>query len=110
MGYERLLPVPLATLASEAMLEFLLRDPVINRGVRRLLTVGPFDPAAREYLQRHANQPVSFADKLPAAGGLDDTLVFVSDRNHDTAATDAAFATGRLNILRERDLAARFSL
>ena len=33
MGYESLLPVPMATLASEAMLEFLLHDPVINRGV-----------------------------------------------------------------------------
>ena len=110
MGYERLLPVPLATLASEAMLEFLLRDPVINRGVKRLLTVGPFEPAAREYLRRHAEHPVSFADSLPAAGALDDTLVFVSDRTRDAEKTDAAFAAGRLNILRERDLAARFSL
>jgi len=110
MGYERLLPVPLATLASEAMLEFLLRDPVINRGVKRLLTVGPFDPAAREYLSRHARHPVGFADTLPAASGLDDTLVFVSDRNRDEENIDAAFAAGRLNIVRERDLTARFSL
>jgi hypothetical protein len=110
MGYERLLPVPLATLASEAMLEFLLKDPVINRGVKRLLTVGPFEPAAREYLRRHASHPVSFADALPAAASLDDTLVFVSDRSEDADLTDAAFAAGRLNIVRERDLAARFSL
>jgi len=110
MGYERLLPVPLATLASEAMLEFLLRDPVINRGVKRLLTIGPFEPAAREYLRRHAKHPVSFADTLPAGNDLDDTLVFVSDRNHDEKNTDAAFSAGRLNIVRERDLAARFSL
>jgi hypothetical protein len=27
--------VPLATIASEAMIEFLLHDPVINRGVDR---------------------------------------------------------------------------
>jgi hypothetical protein len=46
IGYETLLPVPLATLASEAMLEFLLQDPVINRGVDRLVTVGPFDAGA----------------------------------------------------------------
>jgi len=104
------LPVPLATLASEAMLEFLLRDPVINRGVKRLLTIGPFEPAAREYLRRHAKHPVSFADTLPAGNDLDDTLVFVSDRNHDEKNTDAAFSAGRLNIVRERDLAARFSL
>lgn len=110
MGYERLLPVPLATLASEAMLEFLLKDPVINRGVKRLLTIGPFEPAAREYLRRHAAHPVSFADALPAPASLDDTLVFVSDRSEDADRTDAAFAAGRLNIVRERDLAARFSL
>jgi poly(ribitol-phosphate) beta-N-acetylglucosaminyltransferase len=110
MGYERLLPVPLATLASEAMLDFLLCDPVINRGVKRLLTVGPFEPGAREYLRRHAKHPVSFADTLPAASGLHNTLVFVSDRNRDADKIDAAFSAGRLNIVRERDLAARFSL
>jgi hypothetical protein len=102
--------VPLATLASEAMLEFLLKDPVINRGVKRLLTIGPFEPAAREYLRRHARHPVSFADALPAAASLDDTLVFVSDRTDDADRTDAAFEAGRLNIVRERDLTARFSL
>ena len=110
MGYENLLPVPLATLASEAMLEFLLQDPVINRGVKRLLTVGPFEPGARDYLRRHARHPVSFADTLPPPAGLADTLVFVSDRNDDAAVTDRVFEQGHINMVRERDLAARFSL
>ena len=110
MGYESLLPVPLATLASEAMLEFLLKDPVINRGVERMLTVGPFDTGARDYLRRNAPHPISFVDTLPSPTGLAKTLVFVSDRNHDAAVTDTLFAQGQLNMVRERDLVARFNL
>jgi poly(ribitol-phosphate) beta-N-acetylglucosaminyltransferase len=110
MGYENLLPVPLATLASEAMVEFLLKDPVINRGVDRLITVGPFDPQVRDYLRRSARHPVSFHDALPSPTGLANTLVFVSDRNTDAAATDMLFEQGSLNIVRERDLLARFNL
>ena len=110
MGYESLLPVPLAKLASQAMLEFLLQDPVINRGVERLVTVGRFDAGALDYLQRHARHPVSFVDTLPAADGLAGTLLFVSDTNDDAAATDSAFAQGHLNMVRERDLVARFQL
>jgi poly(ribitol-phosphate) beta-N-acetylglucosaminyltransferase len=110
MGYENLLPVPLATLASEAMIEFLLKDPVINRGVDRLITVGPFDPQVRAYLRRTARHPVSFHDALPSPTGLANTLVFVSDRNTDARTTDTLFEQGRLNIVRERDLLARFSL
>ena len=110
MGYEQLLPVPLATLAAEAMLEFLLRDPVINRGVDKLITVGPFAAADREYLRRHSPRPVSFVDVLPPPTRLARSLVFVSDRNRDSEATDTAFAEGLFNIVREGDLAARFGL
>ncbi len=110
MGYEDLLPVPLATLASEAMLEFLLEDPVINRGVDRMVTVGPFDSAAREYLRLNARHPVSFVDTLPSPAGLANTLVFVSDHNEDSELTDRLFEQGQLNMVRERDLLARFSL
>jgi poly(ribitol-phosphate) beta-N-acetylglucosaminyltransferase len=110
MGYESLLPVPLATLASEAMLEFLLKDPVINRGVERMLTVGPFEPGARDYLRRHAPHPISFVDALPSPTALGNTLVFVSDRNNDVAITDTLFEQGQLNMVRERDLVARFNL
>ena len=52
MGYEHLLPVPLATWPREAMLDFLLHDPVINRGVERLVTVGPIDAGSRDFLSR----------------------------------------------------------
>ena len=110
MGYENLLPVPLATLASEAMIEFLLKDPVINRGVNRLITIGPFDPHVREYLRRTARHPVSCFDALPSPTGLANTLVFVSDRNDDAEITDTLFEQGHLNMVRERDLLARFSL
>ncbi|MEO5880983.1 MAG: glycosyltransferase family 2 protein [Caldimonas sp.] len=110
MGYENLLPVPLDKLASEAMLDFLLHDPVINRGVDRLITVGPFDAGARDYLRSHARHPVTFVDALPKPASLERALVFVSDRNDDARRTDAEFSRGRLNIVRERDLAARFSL
>ena len=110
MGYEDLLPVPLATLASEAMLEFLLNDPVINRGVDKLITVGPFDAGARDYLSRHCRHPVSFVDTLPEAAGLSRALVFVSDGTDDAAASDAAFIGGRMNMVRECDLVARFTL
>ena len=110
MGYENLLPVPLATLASEAMIEFLLKDPVINRGVERLITVGPFDRHVRDYLSRTARHPVSFFDALPSPTSLANTLVFVSDRNGDAEITDTLFEQGHLNMVRERDLLARFSL
>ena len=110
MGYENLLPVPLEKLASEAMLDFLLHDPVINRGVDRLITVGPFDAGARDYLRRHARHPVTFVNALPKPATLGRALVFVSDRNADASRTDAEFSRGHLNIVRERDLAARFSL
>jgi glycosyltransferase involved in cell wall biosynthesis len=110
MGYENLLPVPLATIASEAMIDFLLHDPVINRGVDRLVTVGAIEAGARDFLRRRSPRPVSFVDALPPAASLAHALVFVSDRNDDADATDTAFAQGGLNIVRERDLAARFSL
>jgi poly(ribitol-phosphate) beta-N-acetylglucosaminyltransferase len=110
MGYEELLPVPMATLASEAMLEFLLKDPVINRGVEKMITVGPFERSAKDYLKRHASHPISFVNTLPSPTGLGKTLVFVSDRNDDAAVTDTLFAQGHLNMVRERDLLARFSL
>ena len=83
---------------------------MINRGVDRLVTVGPFDPSARDYLQRHARHPVSFVDTLPAADRLAGALLFVSDTNDDAAATDSAFEQGHLNMVRERDLVARFQL
>ena len=110
MGYEGLLPVPLETLASEAMIDFLLHDPVINRGVDRLITVGPIDAGARDFLSRRSPRPVSFVDTLPPASSLAHALVFVSDRNEDGDATDIAFDQGAINMVRERDLAARFSL
>lgn len=110
MGYEGLLPVPLETLASEAMIDFLLHDPVINRGVDRLITVGPIDAGARDFLSRRSPRPVSFVDTLPPASSLAHALVFVSDRNDDGDATDIAFDQGAINMVRERDLAARFSL
>jgi len=110
MGYEDLLPVPLTTLASEAMLDFLLKDPVINRGVERMVTVGPFDFGARDYLRRNAPHPVSFVDTLPSPCDLANALVFVSECNDDSEITDALFEQGHLNMVRERDLLARFGL
>ena len=92
------------------MIDFLLHDPVINRGVDRLITVGPVDAGARAYLRLKSPHPVSFVNTLPPPSGLARTLIFVSDRNRDAAATDIAFDQGVLNIVRERDLAARFSL
>ena len=110
MGYESLLPVPMATLASAAMLEFLLHDPVINRGVKRLVTVGPFDKGACDYLRCNAPHPVTFADTLPPPAGLADALVFVSNCNADADLTDRLFEQGGLNLVRERDLVKRFSI
>jgi hypothetical protein len=92
------------------MLEFLLKDPVINRGVEKMITVGPFDRSAKDYLKRHASHPISFVNTLPSPTGLANTLVFVSDRNDDAAITDVLFEQGHLNMIRERDLAARFTM
>ena len=52
MGYEHLLPVPMQVLASQATLHFLLQDPALNRGMERLVCVGPLDAGAKEYLKK----------------------------------------------------------
>ncbi len=54
MGYEALSPVPMDMLASQATLHFLLKDPLLNRGVEQLICVGKFDAGASGYLKRHA--------------------------------------------------------
>lgn len=112
MGYEHLLPVPLSQLASEAMLEFLFRDPVIHRGVGRLVTVGPFGAGTLDFLKRHSPLPVSTLERMPAAPELSDALVLVSEGADEAelAAADAGAGAASVNLLRERDLMARFGL
>ena len=105
MGYEHLLTVPMATLAAQAMLEFLLKDPVLNRGVERLVTVGPFDANALDYLRCHAQHPVEFAATMPPPQGRAKALLFVSDR---AAHDEAHDSQGTMNMVRERDLVERF--
>lgn len=110
MGYEHLLPVPLSQLASEAMLEFLFRDPVIHRGVGRLVTVGPFGAGTLEFLKKHSPLPVSTVATMPTGPELSDALVLLSDRAEEPEAVGAEAGAAPLAMLRERDLMARFGL
>ncbi|MEO7851500.1 MAG: glycosyltransferase family 2 protein [Rubrivivax sp.] len=110
MGYEHLCPVPMDTLASQAMLHFLLKDPLLNHGVKKLVCLGHIDAGAGDYLKQHAQVPVRFVDELPQPGHLDDTLLFVSDAA-STLPGDAALPKRRnLQVVHERDLCARFGL
>ena len=79
MGYEAMLPVPLATLASAAALHFLLTDTELNRGITQLLCVGPKDAAVAAYVRQHALLPVEFTARLPARSDLSHTLVFLRE-------------------------------
>ena len=110
MGYEAMLPVPMAALASAATLQFLLKDPVLNRGMQRLVCVGKFDPGACDYLQRHAEHPVEFLTRAPKEGSLANALLFISDRLSDFDPSPQQRQANNLNVVRERDLCERFGL
>jgi poly(ribitol-phosphate) beta-N-acetylglucosaminyltransferase len=110
MGYEALSPVPMPVLASQATMHFLLKDPLLNRGVEQLVCVGHFDPGAAGYLKRHATVPVRFVDGTLDAHKLHNTMLFVSEQQDDFELDDTLRATHNLQLVRERDLCARFGL
>lgn len=110
MGYEHMSPVPMPQLAAQATLHFLLHDPLLNRGVEQLVCVGRFDTAATRYLQQHASVPVHFVDRPSQARSLDRALLFVSEAQQDFELDEALRATPHLQLVRERDLCARFGL
>lgn len=111
MGYESLLPVPLAALASEAMAEFMLRDPEINRGTQQLICVGTTSREARDYLMRLARVPVEFVSDLQHCDHLSDAVVFVHDDAAAAQQLDSARAAKRnVHVLHERDLVSKFGL
>ena len=109
MGYECYSPVPMAQLASRATLHFLLKDPLLNRGVEQLVCLGRFEESAAGYLRTHADVPVHFVDTPPPTQALDNTLLFVSDE-HDDELPALLPAARNLQLVRERDLCARFGL
>jgi poly(ribitol-phosphate) beta-N-acetylglucosaminyltransferase len=109
MGYEHLLPVPMNVLAAQATLHFLLKDPALNRGMQRMVCVGPFDTPVAEYLAQHAERPVEFLREAPAAP-LHDTLLYVSDRIAGFDPDAAEQQACNLHVVRERDLCERFGL
>ena len=113
MGYEAMLPVPLATLASAAALHFLLTDTELNRGMKQLLCVGPKDAAVGAYLRQHAALPVEFMARPPGGVDLAHTLVFLRDAaaGCSAVAPDATELTRRnARVVTEHDLMAKFGL
>ena len=110
MGYEALLPVALTQLASEAMLEFLFRDPVMHRGVERIVTVGDFPQSTLDFLERHSPLPISATRQMPAALELCGALVLMSDGCEEAEPAIIGEGASPVNLLRERDLMARFGL
>jgi hypothetical protein len=110
LGYEQLLPVSMTQLASEAMLEFLFRDPVIHRGAERLITVGAFREDTLEFLQRHSPIPVNPMQLMPAPADRIGALVLVSEGMDEIEPADADAAGSTHTVLHESDLMARFGL
>lgn len=115
MGYEALLPVPLATLASAAALAFLLGDTELNRGMTQLLCIGPKDADVSAYLRQHAKVPVEFAASAPRHGELSNTLVFLRGDAAGASAEQAAQLSTELSarharVILEHDLMAKFGL
>lgn len=112
MGYAHLLPVPLPTLASAAMIDFLLTDTELTRGARQMVCVGQVDPKIRDYFVQHAKVPVEFVPDLRSAEHLRDALLFVFTTA--TAAQDLApehdWAERNVRLVREKDLAGKFGL
>jgi hypothetical protein len=108
MGYEQLLPVPLAVLAAKASLHFLLNDAALHRGMQRLVCIGPFDAEAQAYLQHHAAQPVEFHGLTPQPA-LQNALLFVSAAT-DFSLGDTDLHARNLQMVREPDLCERFNL
>ena len=72
--------------------------------------MGRFDTAATRYLQQHASVPVHFVDRPSQARSLDRALLFVSEAQQDFELDEALRATPHLQLVRERDLCARFGL
>lgn len=111
MGYEKLLPVPLETLASAAIAAFMLKDPEINRGVRRLICVGLVGDDMRDYLISHANLPVEFVSDMSCCQHLSDVLLFIRADAVLAQQLDSADAAMRnVRVLREHDLMSKFGL
>ncbi len=111
LGYEQLLPVPMQTLASQAMLEFMLQDPEIHRGMAQIICVGHTPPEERDYFKRSARVPVRFEPDLEDCVGLSDSLLFVRDDAPRARHIDGALAAQcNVRVLHERHLAAKFGL
>ena len=111
LGYESLLPVPLTTLASEAMLAFVMRDGELHRGVRQMICIGTSDRGERDYFTREARVPVEFLPDMERCEHLSDALLFVRDDAVKAQELDSVAAAPRnVRIVRERDVAARFGL
>lgn len=111
LGYESLLPVPLATLASEAMVAFVMRDSELHRGVRQMICIGTSERAERDYLVREARVPVEFVADMERCAHLSDAVLFVREDAVKAQLLDGVAAAPRnVRIVREKDVAARFGL
>ncbi len=75
LGYERLLPAPMAALSVRAALAFLAGDEELHRGITSLIYVGELAPDFRAYIQSRAKVPVRFEQQVPALDSLRDCLV-----------------------------------
>lgn len=110
MGYEHLIPVPLTTLASAAVFEFLYRDPEINRGMRQLVIVGESSPDEHAFIERGADRPVRFMSELSQGADLRDALVLIRSAAPQ-AEFDGAWALRQnVRVVLEDALLSKFGL
>jgi glycosyltransferase involved in cell wall biosynthesis len=110
LGYEQLIPVPLSTLASEAMFEFLYRDREINRGMLHLLVVGDSSPDERAFIERSSRLPVSFAASLSVCDGVRDAVVLMRGAVEPSEFDSALALRNNLRVIAEDALLSKFGL
>jgi hypothetical protein len=110
MGYEHLIPVPLGTLASAAMFEFLYRDPEITRGARQLVVVGESSPDERAFIERGAELPVRFLSDMALCADLHDAVVLLRGAASQAEFDGAWALRHNVHIVLEEALLSKFGL
>ncbi len=106
VGYERLSPVPIQVLAGLAALYFVATDVDLQRGMQRIVCVGPLQAEQQAYLREHARLPVVFVPGLLPADAMPNTLVFALDQADLVSGFDAQ---RHVRVVTESDLAGHFA-
>jgi hypothetical protein len=103
MGFES--PIPLAVLARQAALYFLLTDTGLQRGATRILCLGHFERQQTDYMRQQAGLPLEFTDRIADVEAASSTLVYA---RVDTGLVSTFIAERAVRIVTDADLLRRF--